>query len=40
MRQAILAGVVALVPLSAGAEVKSATPESMLIAGGVSGSRK
>ena len=31
MRQAILAGVVALVPLSAGAEVKSATPESMLI---------
>ncbi len=31
MRQAIFAGVMALVPLCAGAEVKSATPESMLI---------
>ncbi len=31
MRQAMLAGVLALVPLCAGAEVKSATPESMLI---------
>ena len=31
MRQAIFAGVLALVPLCAHAEVKSATPESMLI---------
>ncbi len=31
MRQAMLAGVLALVPLCAGAEVTSATPESMLI---------
>ncbi len=31
MRQAMFAGVLALVPLCAGAEVKSATPESMLI---------
>ncbi len=31
MRQAVLAGALALVPFCAGAEVKSATPESMLI---------
>ena len=31
MRQAMLAGLLALVPVCAGAEVRSATPESMLI---------
>ena len=31
MRQAVFAGALALVPFCAGAEVKSATPESMLI---------